>query len=115
MRGAVITIIILIGGIFIVYYFNESCESWSLKHYRPLDFNGQIEKKFLDPDQRMQPVVILSDGRKYDLANIDIYNRIEIGDTLFKRSGSMKFYYVKNGDTTVFYQRCRKKDVTGRD
>lgn len=112
MKVALINILIVAVAICIFVYFHKSCEELSYEKYFSQKYFGTVEWKFLDPESRMEPYIVLSNGSKYRLANIDIYNRLESGDTLFKLGGGMKFYYVKNGDTTIFYQKCKKREMT---
>lgn len=112
MKAALINILIVAVAICIFVYFHKSCEELSYEKYFSQKYFGTVERKYLDPESRMQPYIILSNGRKYDLDNEKTYKLIEVGDTLFKLSGSMKFYYVKNGDTTIFYQKCKKREMT---
>ena len=81
------------------------------KDYLEIDFSGQVEKKYLDPDSRMQPVIILNDGLKYRIGNMSIYEIINEGDTLFKQKGSMKYNLIKKGDTILFYQYSGGKEI----
>jgi hypothetical protein len=97
-----------------VFYLFSSCSTWQengKKDYLNIEFNGTVESRFLDPDSRMQPVIILNDKIKYRIANMPIFENIKIGDTIFKRSGSMRYYLIKNGDTIVFYQRSAGKEI----
>jgi len=109
MRREVINILI---GLIMLFTLNscfETCEENRKKNHLYERFEGNIESIYLDENRKNQPFVIV-DKRPFIILN-DIYKKFSLGDTLFKRSGSMKYYWVKNGDTTIFYQMCGSRDI----
>lgn len=94
--------------IFILY----SCNNYEdiRQFYSNIEFSGKIDSVYLDPEGRMQPVVILN-GYKYSIRN-NIYPKFLVGDTLVKFKGSMKYYWIKDGDSILFYQQFGRYDLT---
>lgn len=100
-------IINVLAGLLILFSLNscfETCEENRRRNHLQESFEGSIEAIYLDRNRKNQPFVIVK-KREFIIIN-DLYEFFSVGDTLFKRSGSMKYYWVKNGDTTVFYQMC---------
>ena len=90
-----------------------SCDDWEKannERITSLGFFGTIDSVYLDPDGRMQPVAILNGG-KYRVFNL-IYQKFQKGDTLYKPVGTIKYYWIKNGDSILFYQQYGKYDLT---
>lgn len=82
----------------------ETCEDAVSKSNKPIEINGKIDSIFLDETDRNQPCVLIN-KQKY-LIYSSIYKEFSKGDILIKHSGSMKYYWVKGMDTTIFYQKC---------
>lgn len=86
--------------------FVNSCKIWFQDNETQLVYHGVVKEKFIDSTDRGQPRVILDDGKKYQLQNSVIFDRINIGDIMFKDSGTMVRFLVQDGDTIAYYQQC---------
>lgn len=82
----------------------ENCEDALMKSNRPIEVNGKVDSVFLDETDRNQPCVLIN-NQKYLIYN-NIYREFSKGDVIIKHSGSMKYYWIKSKDTTIFYQQC---------
>lgn len=111
MRIAVGLIATLLFLIFMHFLNADTCEDWTEENELNLSFNGRVAGKFLDKKEKNQPRVVLDDSVTYRLSNLDIYNRVELGDVLYKAAGTQKRYLVKGKDSILFYSRCGGKDV----
>ncbi|MBL7753593.1 MAG: hypothetical protein JNM44_03880 [Chitinophagaceae bacterium] len=82
----------------------ETCEESVKRIYLEQNFCGIVDTIILNPREQKVPYCIIN------YQNITIRNHIihdiSKGDTLFKHANSMKYYWIKNGDTTIFYQKC---------
>ena len=111
MRIAIGLIAVLLFLILMHFLNSDGCEVWIAENELNLSFNGKVASKFLDIKEKNQPRVILDDSVKYALYNLDIYNRVEIGDVLYKAAGTQKRYLIKGKDSILFYSRCGGQDV----
>jgi len=110
MRTAFISVIV--GGLLQIVCLTscfETCEQGTRRVYKDVAFNGTIDSIFRNEELKNQPCVVIN-GNVYLIRN-DLYQQFSIEDTLFKHSGSMKYHWVKNKDTTVFYQMCGSKEI----
>jgi hypothetical protein len=74
-----------------------------------LEFSGEIDSIYASKNFKYEPCISIN-GVEYLIDN-DIFRSFSKGDMVVKRSGSLKYYWVKNGDTTVFYQQCGTEDI----
>jgi hypothetical protein len=65
---------------------------------KEMDYYGNIDSLFLDPDGRMEPAAMLNTKRKIYLDK-PIVKKASVGDLVYKRSGSLNFFLVKGNDT----------------
>lgn len=52
----------------------------------------------------MQPYAVVEGVEGSVSLQNDVYAYIKPNDTLFKRKGSLKYYWIHTGDTTIYYQ-----------
>jgi len=76
----------------------------------PEQFSGQIDTLYYDSSRKGQSYARVG-GFETIIIN-DLFDNFSKGDILFKRAGSMKYYWVKDRDTTVFYQKCGSEEIT---
>lgn len=88
-----------------------SCPEWYRRNEKNHAYDGKVVKKFFDSSERGQPRVVLDDGQKYLLDNIKIFNKIEVGDIILKKAGTLQYLLIQGSDTTIFYQQCDGDDI----
>lgn len=94
------------------YIGETSCRDWLLKNDIETSFSGYVIKKYVDTSKRESRMVVLNSSHTFFIYNDIFYNQLEIGDSVYKKSGSLKYYLVKNGMTRIFYQQCSGIDIT---
>jgi len=72
------------------------------KNYTNVSFQGTISQKYIDTDNRDQPVIVLQNGEKYTCENYNIYIIAEAGDSFVKKAGTLKAK-LSNIDTTIWF------------
>jgi hypothetical protein len=102
---------ILLFMVTIISCTSNTCPSTTKNFQLPLKYSGAISKKFIDSTDRNQPRIIIND-QKYTIDNIDAFNKMEIGDTIIKDSGTLKYVVKKYKNQFDFYPRCAGIDVT---
>jgi hypothetical protein len=110
MKGFFITVAILAGGITISYFISRNDKKDYIDRIKAENYFDVVDSVFLDPDSRMQPKAALSAGLKVSVQN-DIYKQIAPGDTIFKKEGSLRFYWIHNGDTSIYYEEYNGEEV----
>lgn len=88
----------------------ETCPTNRKRLHLQEEFFGKIDTLYYDDSRKGQPFVLV--GNYETIIINDIFDQFSKGDILFKRSGSMKYYWVRRNDTSVFYQQCGSDDIT---
>jgi hypothetical protein len=117
MKKNIISFLIFVLLSFIVLYFNipnhnkGRCES--KKEFQSLNFEGIIINKFIDSKQHSDPIVEIWDYKKskneteitlnLGAENSDIFQKLSIGDTISKFSGST-ILGIKRNDSSFRLQ-----------
>jgi hypothetical protein len=108
-----LTTLLILSGIIGINLFSscfESCPGNRKRLSLPIEFCGRIDTLYHDKNRKVQPFVVVN-GFESIILN-DIFDEFSIGDTICKKAGSMKYYWIRNDDTVVFYQRCGSHDIT---
>lgn len=112
MKKSLLQFIIVFGvGISFLIYTNSRDKKEFIEELKENSFLGKVDSIYLDPEAKMQPVALLSNGERIYIKN-DIYKKISAGDTLFKKSGSFIHYLIRNGDSSIFYQKFGGVEIT---
>ncbi len=77
-----------------------------------MSFKTTVSDKYVDKTNRATLWVKLDNGLELLLYNRDFFDKIEIGDTLSKDEGTLKYYLFKDGKKEIYYQRCNGIDLT---
>ncbi len=87
----------------------ETCEEATRRIYLDENFEGAIDSVIEQPKDQKLPYCLI--GYSKHTINNRVYKEFSKGDIIIKHSGSMKYYWVKGNDTTVFYQECGRYPV----
>jgi lipopolysaccharide export LptBFGC system permease protein LptF len=69
------------------------------------NYKGKVVAKYFNKNDHMNKTIRLENGDIYTINFFDktaFYDSIEIGNTVIKNKGSLKYYVVKNYDTLMF-------------
>ncbi len=102
---------VLAYGTYMIIHIDEDAMDAIRKNEIDISFDGKVNEKFLDPEERHQPRIVLDDGIKYRIPNFIAYDSIKIGDRMVKHSGSLKYQIITNVDTYSFYPLYFDKEI----
>jgi len=100
------------------YYQSNSLDHLKNEYMEALDreFSGKVISKRQEGDYTRAGRFIFLDSNYEDQVENDTYDRIKIGDTVFKKKNSDHSYYIlQSGDTIIeyytYYFRKRYEDL----
>jgi len=76
-----------------------------------LNYFGCVETKFFDTLDRMTPKIRFKSGTVIDMDAYEMFEELQLGDTVIKKPGSLKFILKRNGETKIFYPKCDGKEI----
>jgi|GEM_PF-5566542 len=91
------------------------CKDWFLENDVSTQYEGVVKNKYLDSNNRMTPMIKLDNSTEILIFNMGLYDAVDIGDSIRKNKGSLKYHLVKGGNQTVYYQQCCDENITDRD
>ena len=112
-----VTIIIIIVGIYFIITREYSDQDYlkEIKRHKLRPFQGKVIKKYIDENQHYYHKVIFNNPYKYNNTihldhQIDLFNLIKIGDSLIKKSGSLKVRIIRESENldTIYMMRFKR-------
>lgn len=114
MNRKILSLFILVIGILITFFSISNRKHDYIKKLQEEEYFGTIDTIFMDPEARMQPKAILTNGDRIPINN-PIYSKILSGDLLLKRKNDVKFFIIRKNDTTIFYQKYDGEEIREQD
>ena len=83
---------------------------------KPIRLSGAVTKKYvvrLDRTRKVIGCFLMEDGFIYYTNVHGIWDYVEVGDSVIKDTGSLKYFIIRNKshDTDVFYAQCNGSQI----
>jgi hypothetical protein len=106
----------VIASLFLLQGCTVDCASWFRKNETGITINGIVQYKYRDTtfSGRNQSIIVILNNnqvKEYPVSNFEIYNMIDSGDLIYKRSGTLLRFLIKGNDTIAYYPQCGGEDI----
>lgn len=100
--------IIGIAAVILIWYLTKTCDQIHATYTAPRHINAVVIRKFRETYNHNSRVIELGNGEKFTLKNglLNLWDSIEIGDSLSKLSGSLEFTLYKDDTVLTFIPDC---------
>lgn len=96
-------------------YDMKKCELYIRNSLTEEDYRGVVINKYILRGR--VPYIMLPDSNKYEIYHLSmaLYKYIDIGDSIIKDSGTLKYILVKKDTALIFYPYCRDVEIKDVD
>lgn len=88
-----------------------SCQSSAIYDYRrklpKIAISGKVIHKHIDKRKGNARMVILADSSIESLYLLEVYEKLKIGDSIYKEKGELCYKIIRNNDTTEIWPKTQ--------
>lgn len=121
---SILYVLLLIGGYFLIFrilpYYDKKNNGCSIhKEIYDENINFKVEKKIIDSKNHNNQVLIITINNRFGkmycgIELQEMYDFLEKGDSVFKKSGSLKYRVKSNRSDTIFKINSLCKDSVAK-
>uniref|UniRef100_UPI004049B2FC hypothetical protein n=1 Tax=Fulvivirga sp. TaxID=1931237 RepID=UPI004049B2FC len=85
----------LLASLILLVLFSSEFNKTYEETVKDIHFNGVVKRKYIDSENHSQTKIVLASGQSVYVNN-EIYDKTQLGDSIFKRSGSHYVYLLNS-------------------
>lgn len=114
MKNQIIKIVTF--GLTLFIYSCRDCASGYYNEIKPSLIAGRLHYKYEDKTNHNAPTFVILNGGKYKRYPLfglsNMLRSVDVGDSIFKGNGTLKFLVVKNDTVMEFWPMCNKRQLS---